>query len=535
MSRAAVDAMPASGSWQRKQGRIRTHDDGLVDEAAHASEDLLAALGGDALHVLRIERAEQAVDRRVTAAGEEECVMGEAGDPGVVEAVPARCILERGPDAVRGERCIHFDGYVAAANNPRRYGPRRSLAPDFPRQILVSNGQRLDGKPQSRRRRHRARIARDQPVARAGGAGHRPGGRLPRCRHRSGRALDSRQAGARCERRCGSGEWPRRWSAIRRSGSTSRARCTGRRCTRSATRGSRARRSARAFRRMTPLRARADRAVVAARGRRRGGHAHHVRVRAGCAPPGGLVSGLARRGRGAAVPADLRRRVRAARGRAGAQAAGGPRAVRGVVPVPIVWEAPAAGMVCRREDVTRALPTANPEVAVATERLALEYLARLDRSDIVAQVRTRIRDSLPAGTPTQAEVARALALSARTLAPAARGGGDELHRAARRDAARARRGVPSPHRLLGRRGRLSPGLRRGVELQSRFSPLDGARARRCAGTRGSEGGRRRSPSHRDGSLQPARLRKRQARKRRSRPSRRSPSGSRRSSRAPACA
>jgi AraC-like DNA-binding protein len=82
---------------------------------------------------------------------------------------------------------------------------------------------------------------------------------------------------------------------------------------------------------------------------------------------------------------------------------------------PIVWEAPAAGMVCRREDVTRALPTANPEVAVATERLALEYLTRLDRSDIVAQVRARIRDSLPAGTPTQAEVARALALSARTL------------------------------------------------------------------------------------------------------------------------
>ena len=72
-------------------------------------------------------------------------------------------------------------------------------------------------------------------------------------------------------------------------------------------------------------------------------------------------------------------------------------------------------MVCRREDVTRALPTANPEVAVATERLTLEYLARLDRGDIVAQVRSRIRDSLPAGTPTQAEVARVLALSARTL------------------------------------------------------------------------------------------------------------------------
>lgn len=83
---------------------------------------------------------------------------------------------------------------------------------------------------------------------------------------------------------------------------------------------------------------------------------------------------------------------------------------------PIVWRAPQASLLCRSEDLARALPTGNPEIATATERVALEYLARLDRTDMVAQVRSRIRDSLPSGVPSQAEVARALALSPRTLA-----------------------------------------------------------------------------------------------------------------------
>jgi AraC-like DNA-binding protein len=73
-------------------------------------------------------------------------------------------------------------------------------------------------------------------------------------------------------------------------------------------------------------------------------------------------------------------------------------------------------LLCRSEDFSRALPTGNPEVAAATERVALDYLARLDRNDTVTQVRQRIRERLPSGVPSQAEVARALALSPRTLA-----------------------------------------------------------------------------------------------------------------------
>jgi len=83
---------------------------------------------------------------------------------------------------------------------------------------------------------------------------------------------------------------------------------------------------------------------------------------------------------------------------------------------PIRWTAPQASLLCRAEDFARPLPTGNPEVAAATERLALDYLAGLDRNDTVTQVRSRVRASLPTGVPSQTEVARALALSPRTLA-----------------------------------------------------------------------------------------------------------------------
>jgi AraC-like DNA-binding protein len=82
---------------------------------------------------------------------------------------------------------------------------------------------------------------------------------------------------------------------------------------------------------------------------------------------------------------------------------------------PIVWGAQRASVLCRQEDLARPLPSANPEVALANERVALEYLERLDRNDMVAQVRRRILELLPSGQPTQTEIARALALSPRTL------------------------------------------------------------------------------------------------------------------------
>jgi AraC-like DNA-binding protein len=82
---------------------------------------------------------------------------------------------------------------------------------------------------------------------------------------------------------------------------------------------------------------------------------------------------------------------------------------------PIVWSAERTSVLCRREDLAQPLVTANPEVALANERVALEYLERLDRADIVAQVRRRTLELLPSGPPTQAEIARGVALSPRTL------------------------------------------------------------------------------------------------------------------------
>jgi AraC-like DNA-binding protein len=82
---------------------------------------------------------------------------------------------------------------------------------------------------------------------------------------------------------------------------------------------------------------------------------------------------------------------------------------------PIEWDADTASMRCRPEELVQPLPTSNPDVALANERIMLEYLERLDRADIAAQVRRRILELLPSGPPTQLEIARALALSPRTL------------------------------------------------------------------------------------------------------------------------
>ncbi len=82
---------------------------------------------------------------------------------------------------------------------------------------------------------------------------------------------------------------------------------------------------------------------------------------------------------------------------------------------PIVWGAPHPSLLCRREDLARPLATTNPGVALASERLVTDYLARLDRDDVVAQVKRELLGHFPTGTPTQTIVAQAVGLSARTL------------------------------------------------------------------------------------------------------------------------
>ena len=82
---------------------------------------------------------------------------------------------------------------------------------------------------------------------------------------------------------------------------------------------------------------------------------------------------------------------------------------------PIVWEAPHPSLLCRREDLDRPLATANPGVASASDQLMIDYLARLDRDDVAARVKSEVLGRLPAGVPTQGTIGRALGMSARTL------------------------------------------------------------------------------------------------------------------------
>lgn len=72
--------------------------------------------------------------------------------------------------------------------------------------------------------------------------------------------------------------------------------------------------------------------------------------------------------------------------------------------------------ICFHEaDVVAALPTANAEIASASEKIVQNYLARFDRSSVAMQVRARLTEQLPSGHVTQDSVAKALHLSLRSL------------------------------------------------------------------------------------------------------------------------
>jgi AraC-like DNA-binding protein len=82
---------------------------------------------------------------------------------------------------------------------------------------------------------------------------------------------------------------------------------------------------------------------------------------------------------------------------------------------PVRFNAPATLMHVAAADLDARLPTANAEIAAMTERMLESQLAKLDRQDVVAQLKTRILDALPSGSPTEEDIARMLAMSQRTL------------------------------------------------------------------------------------------------------------------------
>jgi AraC-like DNA-binding protein len=61
------------------------------------------------------------------------------------------------------------------------------------------------------------------------------------------------------------------------------------------------------------------------------------------------------------------------------------------------------------------LPSGNPELARINDQSVIDYLARFDGDNTSMQVRTRIIEQLPAGTPRQHSIARELNISLRSM------------------------------------------------------------------------------------------------------------------------
>jgi AraC-like DNA-binding protein len=82
---------------------------------------------------------------------------------------------------------------------------------------------------------------------------------------------------------------------------------------------------------------------------------------------------------------------------------------------PVRFDADGATLVLRADDMNRPLYGASPELARWHDHLAATYIAKLDRADVVANVRARILELLPSGACSKGKVARDLAMSATTL------------------------------------------------------------------------------------------------------------------------
>lgn len=82
---------------------------------------------------------------------------------------------------------------------------------------------------------------------------------------------------------------------------------------------------------------------------------------------------------------------------------------------PIDYEAPEDILIFDKIALKAPLPTGNPELARAADKVVLDYLAKYDRTEVAARVKAKLLERLPAGEPTTATIASLLHLSPRTL------------------------------------------------------------------------------------------------------------------------
>ena len=81
----------------------------------------------------------------------------------------------------------------------------------------------------------------------------------------------------------------------------------------------------------------------------------------------------------------------------------------------IEFNAPHSGLVLDKHKANEALIGANPLITQTHEKLLNEFLSRINKDDLIQQVRTKIYDFLPLGTPSQSDIASELGLSLRNL------------------------------------------------------------------------------------------------------------------------
>lgn len=82
---------------------------------------------------------------------------------------------------------------------------------------------------------------------------------------------------------------------------------------------------------------------------------------------------------------------------------------------PVRYSRPEYALVVEPAVVAESLTTANPELVRVNDQVVTDYLARLDRDDIVMRVRSELIERLPYGRVGESEIAAALNLSLRSL------------------------------------------------------------------------------------------------------------------------
>jgi AraC-like DNA-binding protein len=82
---------------------------------------------------------------------------------------------------------------------------------------------------------------------------------------------------------------------------------------------------------------------------------------------------------------------------------------------PVEFEAGRDALLLPTEALQAPLPTANLEIAHASEKVIQGYLAGLDRTEIAVQVTARLVELLPSGDASEQAVADALHMSLRSL------------------------------------------------------------------------------------------------------------------------